>query len=460
MISGLSLTNRLLIASALTLMVFLGLVYLALDQAFVSSVTRTESEKLHSNILLLLAEANDDGATLLMPEALQEARFNQVDSGLYGMVFDENGAEVWRSYSAVALNTLPQEPKFRSQEVGENAFGPLRLGEEGFLFASMGILWEFDASHSQPPTSGQDSIPLSSQYTFALLESADFFSAELEQFRRSLVVRLLGVATVLLIAQLIVLRLGLLPLKRLTADVSRVEKGEIAGLDGAYPKELQRLTDNLNQLLSHEQEQRAQYKNRLSDLAHSLKTPLSIATGALLDRSQDRAVLAEQLQQMDQIVQYQLQRATNARPMIAQQQQQIAPLIERIGNALKKVYSDKQVDLRLDLDTEASCRMDESDLMEMLGNILENSFKYCNKTVHVHLRSEQSGCEVLISDDGPGIPQQQRQQIFDRGQRLDTQQPGQGIGLAVVRDIARSYNSDIEISESSLGGAEFRLRLV
>lgn len=455
MISGLSLTNRLLVASALTLMVFLGLVYLALEQAFVSSVTRTESEKLHSNILLLLAEASDDGQQLSMPEVLQEARFNQVDSGLYGVVFDANGREVWRSYSAVALNSLPQLPNFRTQKVGNSDFGPLTLAEEGFLFASMGIDWEFDLEGREV----QQGISRSAQFTFALLESADFFSAELEQFRTSLLVRLLGVGIVLLIVQLIVLRLGLLPLKRLTSDVSRVEKGDIAALQGEYPKELQRLTDSLNQLLAHEHEQREQYKNRLSDLAHSLKTPLSIASGALLEQSQDRKLLAEQLQHMDQIVQYQLQRANRARPAIAQQNLMVAPLVERLCNALNKVYSDKNVELSLALNQQASCRMDESDLMEMLGNILENAFKYCARRVHITLSVVGQQCVIDIADDGPGIPQQQRQHIFDRGQRLDTQQPGQGIGLAVVRDIARSYNCEISISESALKGAQFTVSL-
>ncbi len=455
MISGLSLTNRLLIASALTLLVFLGLVYLALEQAFVSSVTRTESEKLHSTILLLLAEANDDGQALQMPEVLQEARFNQVDSGLYGVVFDAKGREVWRSYSAVALNALPQTPGFRAQTVGSSEFGPLNMAGEGYLFASMGIDWEFDTDGRLHSEAG----PASAQYTFSLLESADFFSAELEQFRKSLVARLIGVGIVLLIVQLIVLRLGLLPLKRLTADVSRIEKGDIAALTGVYPKELQRLTDSLNQLLAHEHEQREQYKNRLSDQAHSLKTPLSIASGALLEQSQDRKLLADQLQQMDQIVQYQLQRANRARPAIAQQQVFVAPLIERLCNALSKVYSDKQVNLSLELDETANCRMDESDLMEMLGNILENAFKYCSRKVRIQLSVREDRSLIRISDDGPGIPQQQRQHIFDRGQRLDTQQPGQGIGLAVVRDIARSYNCEIDITESEFNGAEFTVLL-
>lgn len=459
MSSGLSLSTRLLFATALTLLVFLGLVYVALEQAFVSSVTRTEAEKLHSTILLLLAEAEADDQGLTMPEALQEARFNQLDSGLYGFVFDAQGGEVWRSFSAIAMFGLPEQPGFRNTSVGQDSFGLIELDQEAYLYATMGVAWEWESGSTQSAESTAEQRALTRHYTFALLESADFFRAELGQFRQSLLIRLLAVAGVLLIAQLLVLRLGLRPLKRLTDDVHRVEQGDISELSGRYPEELQRLADNLNQLLAHEHAQREQYKNRLSDLAHSLKTPLSIASGALLEKSQDRQLLAEQLQQMDQIVQYQLQRANRARPAIAQQQLLVGPVIERLSEALKKVYSDKGVRLDLELSHDARTRMDESDLLELLGNVLDNAFKYCDSRVQVSLRSTEESCSVSISDDGPGIPASQREEIFARGQRLDTQRPGQGIGLAVVKDIMRSYQAQMSIHESSIGGARFEIVL-
>lgn len=455
--SGLSLSNRLLLSTALTLLVFLGLVYYALEQAFVSSVTRSEAEKLNSTILLLLAEVEDGQRELRMPDNLQETKFNQFDSGLYGFVFDDQGNEVWRSYSAVAFMDLPESQDFRRTEVGESQFGPVELQEEGYLYSTLGVSWEFHPKENSTEQENQNVF--SKRYTFSVLQSADFFYAELERFRTGLQFRLLSVGIVLLFVQLLVLRMGLLPLKRLSEDVSRVEQGDIDQLDGVYPAELQGLTDNLNQLLSHELAQREQHKNRLSDLAHSLKTPLSIARGALVEGEQDRNLLAQQLQQMDEIVQYQLQRASRARPAITQRTTPVSPVLSRLSEALKKVYSDKQVQVQLTLDDAAACKMDESDLMELLGNILDNAFKYCSSTVHVELHTVAQQCSVVIEDDGPGIPASLREGIFARGERLDTQKPGQGIGLAVVNDIVNSYNASISLGDSKMGGAYFQIRL-
>jgi len=455
--SGLSLSNRLLLSTALTLLVFLGLVYYALEQAFVSSVTRSEAEKLNSTILLLLAEVEDGQRELSMPDNLQETKFNQFDSGLYGFVFNERGEEIWRSYSAVAVMDLPTEQDFRRTEIGVTYFGPVVLQEEGFLYSTLGVSWEFHPKGDTLNESEQDVF--SRHYTFSVLQSADFFYAELERFRTGLQFRLLSVAVVLLFVQLLVLRMGLLPLKRLSEDVSRVERGDIDQLEGVYPAELQGLTDNLNQLLNHELEQREQHKNRLSDLAHSLKTPLSIARGALLKGEQDRNLLADQLQQMDEIVQYQLQRASRVRPAIAQRSTPVSAVLTRLCDALKKVYSDKHVHTQLRLEDSALCKMDESDLMELLGNILDNAFKYCRNAVHIRVSISSERCTVFVEDDGPGIPVQQREDIFARGQRLDTKKPGQGIGLAVVNDIVRSYDADISLGDSELGGACFQIQL-
>ncbi|MEM8499660.1 MAG: ATP-binding protein [Pseudomonadota bacterium] len=455
--SGLSLSNRLLLSTALTLLVFLGLVYYALEQAFVSSVTRSEAEKLNSTILLLLAEVEDGQHELRMPDTLQETKFNQFDSGLYGFVFDDQANEVWRSYSAVAVMDLPDSQDFRRTDTGESRFGPVELQEEGFLYSTLGVSWEFHPKENPVKQENQDVF--SKRYTFSVLQSADFFYAELERFRTGLQFRLLSVGIVLLFVQLLVLRVGLLPLKRLSGDVRRVEQGDIDQLDGVYPAELQGLTDNLNQLLSHELAQREQHKNRLSDLAHSLKTPLSIARGALVEGEQDKDLLAQQLQQMDEIVQYQLQRANRARPAITQRTTQVSAVLSRLSEALKKVYSDKQVHVQLTLDAAAACKMDESDLMELLGNILDNAFKYCSSTVHIALYTLDHKCSVVVEDDGPGIPASLREGIFARGERLDTQKPGQGIGLAVVNDIVNSYNANISLSDSSLGGASFQIRL-
>ena len=456
-----SLNRRLLISASLVLAVFLWLVFFALEKAFVSSVTRAESEKLQSTIMLLLAEAESDQQGLKLSDTLQEARFNQFDSGLYGFIFDEQGVEIWRSASAMTLSVLPREPSFSKVTVGVNKFGTLELDRSSFLFAAMGIEWQHDSGAI-------------SRHTFSVLESADYFTNELQRFRKILLARLLLVGFGLLIVQLIVLHWGLMPIRQLGKQLKQVEKGELATLEGRYPVEIESLAANLNKLLEHEQWQRERYKNTLSDLAHSLKTPLSIAVGVLSNRNttekipskqalngaDDNTIVSDQLQRMNEIVQYQLQRAVSAHAGVSVGQLAISPVVQRLLDTMEKVYADKKVIVAATSDDSCYCKIDERDLMELLGNLIDNAFKYCKARVSVNLYHEGAGVSVFeIADDGPGVVPALRESIFSRGQRLDTRTAGQGIGLTVAMEIAQSYQATLEVGDSTLGGALFTLRL-
>lgn len=443
-----SLNKRLLLAAASILAIFLFLTGLALERAFVKSVVRAQEEKLHSNILLLLAAAEPDALGLRLPQVFQEARFNRIASGLYGFIFTLHGTELWRSPSAVVLEQIPGAAEFNRLAVGTRQYGKVS-GEESeqFFYAALGVAWE-------------DEETMPAVYSFVVMESTTPYQAELQEFRTTLWAWLALAGVLLLVALVLVLRWGLRPLHSLARDVGRIERGQASTLKGDYPAELAGLTHNLNRLLEHERLQRERYKNKLSDLAHSLKTPLAVARGALTPGATDAATIEEQLQRMDDIVQYQLQRAMVLMPQLGREGIAFKPVVEKLLAAMAKVYAEKSVQVDSDLDAGALFYGDERDAFEVLGNIIENAFKYCASHVRISV-SAKAGREVsiFVEDDGQGIKDADRALVLQRGQRLDTRSSGQGIGLAVVEDILADYDADMDIRASALGGALFELNL-
>lgn len=245
------------------------------------------------------------------------------------------------------------------------------------------------------------------------------------------------------------------PLSRLTKELVGIEKGEANELQENYPQELEQVTTQLNTLLHTEQNQRKRYRNALSDLAHSLKTPL-----AVMQSHPDLSVSSvEQLTSISQIIEHQLKRAQSAGESSWHLGVSVKPVALKLISTLEKIYRDKALLIDAELAEQAIFKGDEADLMEILGNILDNAYKAAKGRVALRVSIEQQQLVIAISDDGVGINQSQQQAIFNRGNRADTYQKGHGIGLAIVKDLVDSYQGSLEISTSStLQGALFILR--
>jgi two-component system sensor histidine kinase PhoQ len=453
--SGYSLQSRFLIAFSLLLFVFLGLTGLVLDSAFRASIEAGAEERLQVQIYLLLANAEEDNGEFYFLQDLQEDRFGQLNSGLYGFISSTAYGVLWRSDSARAFS-LPEEDFFqRRLEVGQTRFERLQGDSDEVYFSlSYGILWE-------------DGI---SEYSFSVVENAAPYYSEIGNFRRSLWSWLGGVSVLLLAMQFLLLRWGLLPLRRIADDLKNIESGADDKLEGVYPREIQGVTDNLNLLIESERKQQSRYRTTLGDLAHSLKTPLAVISGILPRMSEevaqgDRETVQqqirsanEQLERMNQIVSYQLQRAVKSNHTGALSRQvNISVTVNKVLDALKKVYADKAMAISTDLDEQLLFRGDERDLLELLGNVIDNAFKYGRSRVRVSSSREglgARGVRLEIEDDGDGIPREKQDFVLQRGARADTLVQGQGIGLAVVTDILKSYGGEIQVQESELGGAK------
>jgi len=256
-------------------------------------------------------------------------------------------------------------------------------------------------------------------------------------------------------------------------DLKSIESGAGEELQGLYPRELKSVTDNLNLLIKSERKQQARYRTTLGDLAHSLKTPLAVITGVAEKLSSAKSnglpadtvrqidTVEEQLDRMNQIISYQLQRAVQAKGASALARQvKVSSVIERILQALDKVYAAKAMTHTESIDEQAVFFGDERDLMEIMGNILDNAYKYGHGKLQITVEVISAGREqlsIVVEDDGPGIADDQRQFVLQRGARADTLAQGQGIGLAVVTDIVDSYGGLIDVGNSRLGGARIQI---
>jgi two-component system sensor histidine kinase PhoQ len=286
------------------------------------------------------------------------------------------------------------------------------------------------------------------------------FDKQIYLYRVTLWGWLLAMAMLLLVSQALILRWGLSPLRQVGNELNRIETGEQEQIQQSYPQEIERLTSNINTLLHQERNQKTRYRNALGDLAHSLKTPLAVLQSGLSDDSDKRyASMQQQITRMNTIVEYQLQRAATAGSSSIGKSVNVRAVIERIVESLQKVYRDKSIKLKITVDEELVFKGDEGDLMEILGNLLDNAFKWTNKNIEVVAKQQDKKLTLHIMDDGPGIKPGDVESILQRGTRADQSVEGHGIGLSIVRNIVAAYQGEMIVDKSELGGAEIRIIL-
>ncbi len=439
-----SLTTRLTLAAGIALIAFLGVTGLVLDRAFSESARDAVRDRLQGVVFTLLAaaELTTDGE-LFLPDASPEPRLSRPGSGLYAHVVGDTLS--WDSSSMVGNNLVwPQ-----AVGVGQSQF-LLPSESEGMFVLSQGVAWESQSGLDVP-------------FTFHAAESILAYEGQMAEFRRSLWGWLGAASLLLLLVQSAVLRWSLRPLRNVAADLARVQRGETDTIEREYPLELAGLTGSINTFIGAERKQLARFRNALADLAHSLKTPLTVMRTALDGKpADDPELLRSQVGRMDDIVSYQLKRArtsghaTFARPI------PITQTAEGIVQTLEQAYRDRQIRCDFDIDPKARFFGEAGDLSELLGNLLENAFKWCEGQVLLTAvllpGLARPGLELRIDDDGPGIAEDQAEKLLQRGVRGDEKIDGHGIGLAVVREMVDAYSATMSIGRSDLGGAQILIR--
>lgn len=441
-----ALSTRLLIAVSIVLTLFLGISAFSLNNAFESSAESEQKRRLQNYVYTLLAaaELTPDGL-LIVPDRLAEPKFLIPNSGLYAQITSGDDV-VWQSPSMIGrFVALPDHPG-----PSEAIYHKIQL-DQGMKIMNLafGTVWE--------DNQGQEY-----DYTFNVSEELSMLEEITSGFQRSLWYWLGGTGIILLLTQWLILRYSLRPLYQAADDLHAIETGEHQRLTGTYPRELHELTQNINNLLDHEESRRLRYKNSLADLAHSLKTPLAVLRGEL-DNAQRLKTLKqrgqEQLDRISSLIDYQLQRAATEGKSNLLAPVSLGEITYKILNSLNKVYQAKHIHNQYEIDRDVFIHADEGDMYELLGNLLENAYKYCNRQVNVVIRMHGRNVEIQVEDDGDGVPGYAHDEIIKRGRRADTDVEGQGLGLSIVSDIIAAYEGDIRLTNSYLGGACFIVTL-
>jgi two-component system sensor histidine kinase PhoQ len=454
-----SLQTRQLWAASLGLVAFLALAGYALDRAFVDVASQGQRDRLKAYVDAYAGDLDfaRDGS-LIPPFTPPDGRFDRPGSGLYAEVVLRNGG--WASNTTRG----PSMPASALLAGGEEQFeGPLPItrsdGTPGEVFRyGRGFIWDVER---RP----EAEFP----YTIYVMEDAGTLPKQVRVFRQALWGYLGIAAVILLLLQSLVLRWSLWPLRRVVAELKRVQRGQLARMSEQHPRELEPLTDSINALVESERENLDRQRNTLADLAHSLKTPLAVLRSRLdsgASGDELREDVDTQLRRMNDLVGYQLARAASGGHKLFAAPVAIEPHAEQIVRGLEKIYAGKGVICEFEIDPETQFHGEPGDLQELLGNLLENAFKWAKSRVLLTIQpgasapNRRPGVLIAVDDDGPGIAPENVANVLQRGVRGDERVQGHGIGLAIVQDIVRDYRGTLEVQRSAeLGGARFQVTL-
>jgi two-component system sensor histidine kinase PhoQ len=445
--SATSLQSRLLLTLAALLLVAAVAAAFALDSLYRDLGLRSQQDVLDAQVIALLSTAELQADGRLVPQNLAEARLATPGSGLYAEILGSAGS--WRSPSAVgsglnlAAEPLPGERKFEASRLAD---GTRVLG------LSLGIRWE---SEQERPR----------DFVLRAAQSLEPWYAQLLRVRAGLVTASLLLSLLLLGGLAVALRVSLAPLRRLEQEIAAIEAGKRERLGEGWPREIAGVTGNLNALLVGERKRLERYRATLGNLAHSLKTPLAALKSLLEHGETGRESLLPQLDRMQEIVQHQLKRAIVGGGAATLIDLPVRESLEQLAAALAKVYADKGIHVRLAVAPVTAYPIEAGDFLELAGNLMDNACKYGRQAVAVRATPwtaagwRRPGLLLEVEDDGAGIPEAERVRVLERGARADESVAGQGIGLAVAREVAVAYSGTLEIGVSATGGARISVRL-
>ena len=446
-----SLSSRLILTLGVLLALGFGLTVAALDLSFRARAERARQAVLDADVVALIAAAEfDRNGKLAPPEAIAERRLNTPGSGLVAQIHTRRGAESWRSPSGLGL-TVQFDDDLRP---GQRRTHPV-LAADGtrFLMFSLGVAWDAPRGRSR-------------EYVFTVVESLEPYYRELARLRAELLSGFAAFTAILLGGVLLCLRYLLAPLRRIEAEIAQVEAGTLQRLGPDWPRELAGVAHNLNALLATEQQRLARYRNTVGNLAHSLKTPLSVMSASLHGSAAlDRPLLQAQLERMQDIVRHQLDRASATGPSVGAAALALEPVLRELAGALGKVHAQRPVALELAVQAGLEWPIERGDLLEIAGNLADNACKWATTVVRLEVRHwsvagwRRPGLLLVVGDDGPGVPPEERARVLGRGVRLDERVPGQGLGLAMVGELVAAYGGEFELGTSPLGGLAASVRL-
>ena len=441
-----SLTRRMIGVAALWIAALLFVGGFALDRVLTRSIVDSFDTQLTFVLNSMIASSEiDPQGEVRFNRPPADQRFVEPYSGLYFQI-SGSGAETFPSRSlwdrrlrvseahADVKPHLYDSDEFSSRDQAE----PLRIAERDAILPGSTVRWRFQVAQSRETIDDQ-----------------------IRRLRSTLIWSFSALGVGLLVLAALQTFYGLWPLRRVRDEVAAIRSGDKTRITDEFPTEIEPLTEEINQLLAHNEAQAEEARRHAGNLAHALKTPLTVITNAATARSADLAdtVCREALVMRRQVDHHLARARAIGRRAAAQSRSTVWESLEAVQRAVDRLHEGVTVDIAGN--HQAQVRVERQDLDEMLGNLVENAAKYGGGRVFVTVEPKKKMVDILIEDDGPGIPEEKRGELFKRGARLDTTgKPGTGLGLAIVRDVAEIYGGSIHLEESEdLGGLLARLSL-
>ncbi|WP_235041094.1 sensor histidine kinase [Vreelandella profundi] len=430
--AGRSIGVRLLLAALLMVGLALPVAGTLLAHHYHVSATQAFDERLEATLNVIIAGATYDRATqqLAYDRALGDPRFDNVYSGWYWQITDAGqntlaSRSLWDQRLPVIANdalSARSLPGPRGQS--------LRVVERDIYLA-----------------------PLEAPLHISVAARDDLLAADIREFQRLLWGGLAGLGILLLAVLALQVRWGLAPLRRMRANLHDVEQGHAEQLDTGLPDELATLAASMNAVLARDQRLIERGRHTAGNLAHALKTPLSVMRLQLRQLPEaSRATWDVELTRLDSAVRHHLARASaageGARVAPIDLHATLAPLL----TGLAKLGQRRGITLRQTWQRDVNVHMDGQDIQELVGNLMDNALRWAHSDVQLRVQVDAQQLTISVSDNGPGMSDAQCQQAVQRGKRLDEQRSGSGLGLAIVTDLVALYSGHMQLSRASEGG--------
>jgi signal transduction histidine kinase len=436
-----SLTRRMIGIAAVWIAALLLIGGFALDRVLTQSIVQNFDEQLEYvlNAMIASSEIDSEGQVRFnRPPADQ--RFLEPYSGVYFQVSGE-GTDTFASRSLwdrrLRVRDRHNDVEVHTYDSGEFAGEPLRIVERDVILPGSDVRWRFQVAQSR-----------------------EMIDTQIRQLRSTLFWSFLALGIGLLVLAALQTVYGLWPLRRVRREVASIRSGAKTRVTEEFPTEIRPLTEEINQLLAHSEDQAEEARRHAGNLAHALKTPLTVITNAATGQAPDLAdtVCREALIMRRQVDHHLARARAIGRRASAQARAVVWDSVRAVQRAVERLYEGVTVDIAGD--RECHVRVERQDLDEMIGNLAENAAKYGGGRVFITVEPKEGAVDILVEDDGRGIAAADRDKLFARGARLDTDKPGTGLGLAIVRDVAEIYGGKVALEESEdLGGVLARLTL-
>ena len=433
-----SLRKRFFIFTAFASVIVMLIGCLIFNYVYTQELKSEAQDKLRLHIFNLLSVSEFNHDNLSLPIILSNPDFNRENSSIFAYVSNQDNQIIWQSLSTAKIANITTTPT----KVGQWATGEIEIDDTQYLWTSYGVGWQNS----------------NGSYRYVVAVSSQTLSDVIMRFRTWLIGSFILISLLFLFIQYWVLKLAFNPIKSLKQEIIDLEAGKQDHILKQYPQELVGVSHNINALIKKEREQREKYRTSMADLAHSLKTPVAIINNELITNSENQNV-RNALTRINETIEYQLRKAVISGPHLISQQVNLQQSVNDVLLALKKIHADRVITVESHIPASAIFPGDSNDILEVLGNLLDNGFKYANSKLLIKAKIRHTHLTIVIEDDGNGFTVDECTVIFDRGSRLDESPIGQGLGLSIVKNIIESYHGSISASASDLGGARFTIKI-